>query len=202
MTLEQPLEKGWYYYTGSGGESTTGSIAELVGATLVESFRDGVKHRNEPSPVGKQIFLNPATGEVLFASTLEPGEKVDLAYVKEPVCNPVVITNTALPDGIVDVPYSKVVQLIGTQPFIISDEVGPAWMDFELLDDKVTLTGTPTASDTDILIEFTITNCEGSTATFSDTIDITEDEPVLGLTADQKAELTFMHGRWQRRYQT
>lgn len=179
----------WYYYDGVGGERTTGPIPAIATHEIAgRIYRDGSEYRPSgpqhdgsgiPDPNQKEFAYNIATGAITFSNglpPLEPGEHVDIPYlICEDVvydCIPVQIEQISLPDGAQNQPYSESISISGTAPFVISNIVAPYWMTIEIVEGVVVLHGTPDTSDTDIPISFSITNCNGASDTFDDTIDI------------------------------
>ncbi|MDB5200587.1 MAG: hypothetical protein JWO92_2550 [Chitinophagaceae bacterium] len=121
-------------------------------------------------------FKATATPYAIRNNNCADCEDVDLS-----VCTPVDFSGDPLPDAIKGIPYNATIQLTGTQPFVITASVIPAWMNVNLTDDTITLSGTPDTEATDIAVEFTITNCtDASSYNFADTIDVTKEcAPVI-----------------------
>lgn len=89
-----------------------------------------------------------------------------------PTCVAVTLPSVQLPDGVVGTPYSYSISLGGTAPFGLVNKVESSGITIALSGSVVNITGTPNTAGTNITISFTVTNCSGSSANFSDTIDI------------------------------
>lgn len=87
-------------------------------------------------------------------------------------CIAVTFDSITLPDGAVGIPYSSSFPISGTAPFNITGVTKPSWMSIEIVDGEVVISGTPDADGTGLTVAFTIENCSGDSAAFSDTIDI------------------------------
>lgn len=115
----------------------------------------------------------------LIGGTWYYGAAETITITVAATCTPVAISGSPvyLPDAVEEVPYSYAINLAGTSPFSISNIVKPAWMTIALSGSTVEITGTPGAGSagTGIEVSFDVSNCSGgSTASFSDTIDIAE----------------------------
>jgi hypothetical protein len=106
---------------------------------------------------------------------------LDLSYYTQAIgaygapvnlCVPVTIPTPNMPDGTFNVPYAYAINLSGTPPFTLSGKIHPSWMAIEINGSQVTFSGTPDVQGQDITISFTANNCSGSSAVFSDTINI------------------------------
>lgn len=104
-------------------------------------------------------------------------EEVDLT-----ACAPVGFSGDPLPDAVKGIPYNATIELTGTPPFIITATNKPAWMNITMrvvgisFSNKIDITGTPDAEASDVPVEVTITNCNGTnTYDFADTIDVTKE---------------------------
>lgn len=87
-------------------------------------------------------------------------------------CIAVSFDAVSLPDGATGVPYESSFPISGTAPFNITAVTKPAWMSIDIIGGEVVISGTPDASGTGIAVSFTIENCSGDSAAFSDTIDV------------------------------
>ncbi len=95
-----------------------------------------------------------------------------------PVCVPVGLDDSPLPDGYTSTTYNYTIALSGDGPFVLGSIIKPAWMNISLVEIagafSIVFSGIPTADATDLPVSFTVTNCAGiNTATIDDTIDIT-----------------------------
>jgi hypothetical protein len=86
-------------------------------------------------------------------------------------CVNVSIASFFLPDGNEGVAYIKSFTLLGTQVFIVSNEIKPSWMTIAVNGNVLTLSGTPTGSG-NTTISFNVSNGCG-TISLNDTITIT-----------------------------
>ena len=80
--------------------------------------------------------------------------------------SPVFTGNTTLDDAQTDVPYSFTLNLIGIEPFSLSNIVKPTWMTITVSGSTILLTGTPSAADfsteRNVRISFDVTNTCGT----------------------------------------
>jgi hypothetical protein len=84
-----------------------------------------------------------------------------------------------LPDGIVGSPYSAQIPILaGSPPITITNIVAPSWMDLAVDVSAVFITGTPDVATSGTTVSFTLNNCSGITANYSDTIVVTEESTV------------------------
>lgn len=89
------------------------------------------------------------------------------------ICERVTGASTAIfPDGEVGIFYNQTIMLFGTQPFVLGSIVKPSWMTIDIVDDLVTMTGTPDATGSDLEISFIATNCSTGSHSFSTTINV------------------------------
>lgn len=132
--------------------------------------------------VNRTFVHNTSTGRVTFPQSFDPGTKVMVLFkptastTPEPpsppgVCVPVVIGDGTPPDGTVGVAYNAVIELEGTAPFTIDGITLPAGLALSNSGNIVQITGTPTTAGVSS-IEFTAHNCSGSSAAFSQAVEI------------------------------
>lgn len=111
------------------------------------------------------IKVDNACGSATLSETINVVEPV--------VCVPVTIGLTLLTDAVEGSPFSATINLSGTAPFgALTSVIKPAWATVALVGSTVQITGTPTAPATDVLFQFTVSNCSGATATFSQLINV------------------------------
>jgi hypothetical protein len=89
------------------------------------------------------------------------------------VCYPPIISDTALGNATIAMPYNKVITISGSGPFSISNIVKPTWMTVVLSGNTITLSGTPNAVAASA-VTFDIANTCG-TDSFDGSVNITED---------------------------
>jgi hypothetical protein len=96
-----------------------------------------------------------------------------------PPCVPVTLPVVTLPDARVNIAYSETIALTGSAPFTLSDVVKPDWMTIAVNGSNVNFTGTPTAQAQNVTISFKVNNCSGSSADFTDAIDVLESPSLI-----------------------
>lgn len=97
----------------------------------------------------------------------------EIAVVAAPACVPVEIVGTpTLPDVQSGQAYSYSIPITGTAPFTLSGVVKPSGWSIAIVGNTVQITGTAGLPENDVPIQFTVNNCSGSTAEFSQAIDI------------------------------
>ena len=90
------------------------------------------------------------------------------------ICVGVSIPSATLPDGFQGVFYNYAVTLTGDQPFQLTDKVEPPGLHWGLSGDQLSLSGTPTASGTQ-LASVTVNNCaDVNSDSFSGTFNVVE----------------------------
>lgn len=104
------------------------------------------------------------------------GEPFDIQFTNkaEPCIDVTIIGSPKLPDGQVGILYSYQFKLLGTEPFNLTINDRPAWMNILISGDTVIFSGVPDEEGTNIEVDITITNCSSGSANFSDTLDIEE----------------------------
>lgn len=101
---------------------------------------------------------------------------INAITVEEPSCIPITFTLTPVfNDAEVDHPYLENFTINGTLPINISSIVKPAWMTIAILDNTLTLSGTPTSTASNSPISFTLTNCTDTVRNISGNIDVLPD---------------------------
>lgn len=112
------------------------------------------------------ISYKPEDGLATF--TLIPVANVDPTG-----CVPVAVRGDGtLPSGLINTPYSAIINLYGTAPFELSNIVKPSWLTINVSGTTVYLSGTP--SDVSVsTISFDISNCDdNNNASFNSSITI------------------------------
>lgn len=144
---------------------------------------------------------NMCTAPAAFKATATPyairnNNCADCKDVDLSVCTPVSFSGDPLPDAVVGIPYNASIVLTGDEPFVITANTVPAWMNISISGNTITLTGTPTDPSSEVAIAITIQNCDNSnTYDFNDTIDITAScAPVaIDLTPLPRATLSTLY---------
>lgn len=78
-----------------------------------------------------------------------------------------------LPDGATGAPYNYSLNLGGTAPFTLTSIVKPSWMTIAIVGNVLSFSGTPSTSETNTPVSFTIHNCSSSTVDFNSQISVT-----------------------------
>lgn len=156
FTLANIVKPGWMTISISGYDivfsGTPSSVDEGTG--IVVSFD-----------------ISNDCGEVSVSKTID---------VTTAPCIAVAIVGTpVLPDGSIDTPYTYSFDVTGTAPFNLSAIVKPSWMTIAVNGTTIEFSGTPDVDGTSIPVSFTINNCSGDTANFSDTIDVTAENWII-----------------------
>lgn len=87
-------------------------------------------------------------------------------------CTAVSIPGTVvLNDAYVGIPFTKIINLAGTGPFTISDDIAPTGLSLTVVGGTVVLSGTPTTDGADVDVSFTLTNACGTTS-FAQTMNV------------------------------
>lgn len=143
--------------------------SELAFATVYSVKREGSGHDIYVSgDTNRKHIFTASTGTIAFPIPFSAGERVFAIY-KPAVSVPDIPPCTAvaepvadtLHDGIDGQPYSKIIFLSGTQPFVLTGITKPAWMTITNSTNTINLFGTPNVTGTQNVI-FDITNCGGS----------------------------------------
>lgn len=142
--------------------------------------REGTQHDKYLSGDSNRTYdLDSPLGRVSFPVPANPGgEKVFVLFKKtSPVIDPIPGVCVAagfensLPNGILGVPYTASLSLLGTGPFTISSEALPSWMSAAIVVDTVQFTGTPDATGV-AGVTIQVENCDGFPADFTQAISI------------------------------
>lgn len=177
--------------------------SELAFATIYSVKREGTGHDNYVTGSTNRTYIHgSSSGMISFPNVFNPGERVFAIYKPlngtepDPVCIAVGISDS-LPDGLVFQQYNKVITLTGTQPFVLSNIVKPAWMTVTNSTNTITLNGTPDAIGSQS-VSFDVTNC-GGTEAFSDSFEVLQgtvnlriSNSVPGLTITNILNLEFV----------
>lgn len=161
--------------------------SELAFATIYMVTREGIEYDPYISGSTSRKYIHTVSnGRVTFPTVFDGGGGNERVFVlfkpssgTEPVtppgvCVPVAITPITLAGAADGQAYLQTIYLTGTAPFVLSGITKPAWLTITNSGNTITLSGTPGPGDVtpSTLIEFTVTNCAGSTALFSQSIQV------------------------------
>lgn len=153
--------------------------SELAFTPVLLVKREGVQHDKFISGSTNRTYdLTSPLGRITFPNVANPGgEKVFVLYKKtSPVIDPIpgvcvaaAITGS-LPNGVLGVPYSASLELLGTIPFEITTSSLPSWMSAVISGSTLQFTGTPDATGV-AGVTIQVENC-GNPADFTQAISI------------------------------
>ena len=104
-------------------------------------------------------------------------------------CLPTGITPAVLPDGVIGVPYSATINLLGTGPFTLIQLDWPAWLTYNITGSVLTFGGTPDEVLDNTSISFDIRNCGGiNSAHFEQVINKACNTSITGLSVVKSDE--------------
>jgi hypothetical protein len=128
-----------------------------------------------------RIFSFPIEWQLASEDEVFTPKDTDLGLgVVIPVCDPITIISTEVPDVTAGDTYSGQIKISGTSPFTITPNDVPTWLMISVIEDVdedgllysyVVLSGTAGAAADNVVIDFGITNCYG-TEPINETIDI------------------------------
>lgn len=169
------VQSGSYYIVWQATADSVGNVFSLnAPPTRTTGFASGTNGENT---VGGQLYDFTAARLITFAlgvPTPPPG-----------CVAPNIPGSPALPDSLTYVPYSYSFPITGSAPFNITNVTKPAWAGIVVAETspgsgsyQAQVTGTPNATGTGIVVSFDVNNACG-TASFSDTINITDNPNVI-----------------------
>jgi hypothetical protein len=150
-------------YTMPVGQNYVESI-ELIYTDVYMVKRGGVQYdRYYTGDPNRRYIYAPAQGRIYFDISAPIDEKIFVLFKRTfadpPFCVPVAVSDSTMPDAVVNVSYSKSFPLSGTPPFELIVINKPSWADVEVsLGGVVTVMGFPDVAGPETL-EFEVTNC-------------------------------------------
>lgn len=142
---------------------------DLVFATVYAVKREGIEHNKYVSGTTNRTHIHDASaGKISFPTVFTAGETVFVIYKTptgsepDPVCMPgSFLSSTTFFDGLVGVPYNKIIILGGTPPYVVTVVNKPSWMTISNSFTSISFYGTPDAAIDNDPIQLTVTNCAG-----------------------------------------
>lgn len=148
-------------------------IVKINGGEPVE-ITELIYSQDESEPGEYTISVTPVC--VAGSTAVEGEEKIATIIIPDPEeeCTSVSFGEISLPDGNVDQLYSVIIPFTGTLPAAVINATKPTWLNVSLSGNNLILSGTPLSGDAanNITISVQLSNCEGDTATITDTMNI------------------------------
>lgn len=94
--------------------------------------------------------------------------------IEAPCIGVAIVGTPVLPDAYSGLAYTYTISLTGTAPFTLSGISKPDWMSIDVVGSTIEITGTPAIAAPDVVVIFTINNCDSDLIEFLDTIDVLE----------------------------
>lgn len=159
--------------------------SDLAFAVIIAVKREGTQYDAYVAGMtpNRSFVHESSSGKIIFPNVFDGGTENEKVYVlfkpvsatppvtPPGVCVPVSIDAITLPDMVVGVPYSQTFNFTGTAPFTISGVTVPAGLALTNSGNTALLSGTPTTEGL-ALVEFDVSNCAGSTASFNQAVNV------------------------------
>lgn len=150
--------------------------SELAYTTIYVVKKDGIQQDLYGTDPNRSYIYTKSTGKITFSTE---GEKAFVIYketspIVEPipgVCEPVLLTSTPMPPGMVGQPYEYTLIATGSQPRTISNIVAPAWASvypYGII--RIKVSGMPDTETTET-VSFDVSNGCG-TDSFSESFNV------------------------------